>query len=86
VSDQTTIHPCEFCGEASVEEVVLVPSRFTTDKTGKRISTLSIKGWVCAKHKQHIEDADGWPERERARLAGLAKSLKRSQMKLGDAA
>lgn len=83
---QTTIHPCWFCEEPAVEEVVVVPSRASTDKTGKRIMTLAINGWVCPAHKQRLEAEDGWQERERKERAARSAAWKKEQLKLGDAA
>jgi hypothetical protein len=87
VNGQTTINPCCFCGEPSVEEIVLYPAQFEKDKKGKLILKKGeVKGWVCPAHKQSVEAGDGWQERQRAQKAARSKRLKQDQLSLGDAA
>lgn len=84
---QTTLNPCCFCAEPSVEEIVLYAAETAIDKKGKKILKKDeVKGWVCPLHKQHVEAGDGWQERQRAAKAARAKALKKDQLTLDDAA
>lgn len=86
MAEQTTIHPCWFCAEPSVEEVELYGPEFDTVKGRKILKKNAVSGWVCADHKQRLELNDGWRDRQRAARAARSKALKKDQLSLGDAA
>lgn len=57
---QTTIEPCAFCGEPSVEERVVIDSY--EDSKGNWIERRTR--WVCAKHAESFERDLGWKDRQ----------------------
>lgn len=83
---QTTIHPCWFCGEPSVEEIELVPPGPRIKKGDKIIYRAAIRGWVCHEHRQRVEENDGWQAQHRAKLRAVADAAKKDQLSFGDAA
>lgn len=86
MAEQTTIHPCWFCAEPSIEEIALYPPQFEKVKGRLELKKNEVKGWVCAFHKQHVEESDGWRERQTAQRAARTKAAKKDQLTLDDAA
>jgi hypothetical protein len=64
---QTTITPCGFCDEPSIQEVIVAP----VDSSG----TKPLKAWVCKTHLDAVNIGEGWQGRERKRKAAMKKEL-----------
>lgn len=65
MNHQTTITPCEFCGEPSIQLVTVAP----VDSS----KTKPLKAWVCKTHLDAVNTGEGWQARERKRLAAVSK-------------
>lgn len=79
VKGQTTIEPCEFCGEPSVEHVVLAPPVYESQQGVKTLKKRAVKAHVCAGHRDSVDRDVGWQERAAAARKQARAELKAAQ-------
>lgn len=82
MSDQTTLHDCEFCGESATARRELRPEVW---EKGRRLKA-AVKVWVCPTHADRIESQRGWQGRtvdqSRRHTRAAKERLKRTQERL----